>query len=64
MAKGIWIEPSKDDPIYNGEFVLSSKKFNPESMQSTQSSQQGTDGQETSESIPLTEEEIRMLRGD
>jgi len=64
MAKITWLEPSEDSPIYNGEFVLSSKKFNPESMESTQSSQQSTDGQEASDSIPLTEEEIRMLRGD
>jgi len=63
MAKITWIEPSEDSPIYNGEFVLSSKKLGPESMPSTQSSQQSTDGPLKSDSIPLTEEEIRLLRG-
>jgi len=31
MAKGIWITPSKDDPIYSGQFVISSRKISPES---------------------------------
>ena len=31
MAKVTWITPSKDDPIYNGQFVISSIKFSPES---------------------------------
>ena len=37
MAKGIWIEPSKDDPIYSGEFVLSSRKISPESAPAEES---------------------------
>jgi hypothetical protein len=63
MAKGIWIEPSKDSPIYNGEFVLSSEKLDPESMRLIETLQQNMGGPPKSGSIPLTEEEIRLLRG-
>ena len=64
MAKGIWITPSADSPIYNGDFVISSRKFSPESAPPEESAEKSPDGQETSKSIPLTEEELRMLRGD
>ena len=37
MAKGTWIAPSKDDPIYNGQFVLSSRKISPESATAEES---------------------------
>jgi hypothetical protein len=37
MAKVTWIEPSKDDPIYNGQFVLSSRKISPESATAEES---------------------------
>ena len=63
MAKITWIEPSKDDPIYNGEVVLSSEKLDPESMRLVETLKKNVGGPPKSDSIPLTEEEIRLLRG-
>ena len=63
MAKITWIEPSADSPIYNGEFVLSSEKLDPESMRLVETLKKNVGGPPKSASIPLTEEEIRLLRG-
>jgi len=40
MAKGTWIAPSKDDPIYNGQFVLSSRKISPEPAPTEESAEE------------------------
>ena len=50
MAKGTMQMASPDSPIYNGEFVISSPKSNPESKLLRQSLQTGTDGQEETHS--------------
>ena len=48
MAKGIWIEPSKDDPIYNGQFVLSSRKISPESATAEESAEENAKARKVS----------------
>ena len=56
MAKGTWVEASKDDPIYKGGFVISSVNSSRGSMKSTETSQSDTDGPSTATSTPPTEE--------
>ena len=46
MAKGTMQMAPPDSPIYNGEYVISSPKSDPESKQLRQSSQASTAGQE------------------
>ena len=45
MAKAIWEHAVRDDPIFNGEFVVSSPKSRSGSPKSTADMQKSTDGQ-------------------
>jgi len=61
MAKGIWIEPSKDDPIYNGQFVLSSRKISPESAPAEENAEESAE--ESAEAKVSTDTSKKKTRG-
>ena len=43
MAKITIIQASKDDPIYNGQFVLSARKISPESATTEESAEESAE---------------------
>ena len=55
MAKFILKEPSEDDPIFSGGFVISSPRRIPKSKKSNLISQSAMDEQETLDPIDDTE---------
>ncbi len=65
MAKGIWIEPSKDDPIYSGQFVLSSRKISPESATAEKSAEKSAEesAEESAEAKVSTDTSKKKTRG-
>jgi hypothetical protein len=57
MAKVTWIVPSKDDPIYSGQFVLSSRKISPELVTAEESAE------ESAEAKVSTDTSKKKIRG-
>ena len=60
MAKGTWRQLPKDDPIFSGRFVISSKNSPQESTSSTKTSAVDTAGPSTVKSTAETD----SLRGE